>query len=390
MAKKKRSRLPAGVKLLVDGRYQVRATYVDPVTRKRKDQVSTLPHQSTLVEAIAHLDAMRQDLLTSSKLASVPSLEGCAQTWLARKASRGAKATTIEAYSYSLGHCLARTRLDPTTLPIDAYTRDHLIALRGELEAVVGYSPESILDWWKVWVRMLRDICADRGLPDPTHRLESPAVSGPTKREKRTLSREQVKQFVEHVVSTSQGGDYDVFIALLAYTGMRYGEGLALQWDAVVLEHRIITIRRSVTHTKEAGWVVSLPKKDKVRKVAICAPLLEVLQKARKRRLPVGLVCCSRAGGYLMMRTVRRRLKAAVEALGLDVHVTPQVLRRTFNTLATEAVDGVLVRAMMGHASSDMTRHYLGVRDETLVGAVDRMWEFDVGVRSHTGAQSKN
>ena len=46
----------------------------------------------------------------------------------------------------------------------------------------------------------------------------------------------------------------------------------------------------------------------------------------------------------------------------LPVRATPQVLRRTFNTLLLEAgVSEVVLRAQMGHTTRAMTERYAGV-----------------------------
>ena len=64
-------------------------------------------------------------------------------------------------------------------------------------------------------------------------------------------------------------------------------------------------------------------------------------------------------------------LTLAAEAAKTDVRVTPQVLRRTFNTLMTHAgVDRIVLRSQMGHSSEEMTRRYAGVDIEDKHAAV--------------------
>ena len=394
MGNKKRSRLPAGIKRLADGRYQIRATYQDPITGKRKDRVSTLPHQTKLVEAVAALESLRATLECPTTAVTVPTLKTCCGSWLTRKAQRGRRPTTIGSYAYCLGRCLDRS--DPT-LPLDRYTRRHLLHLRTALESDVGkLSAETLRDWWRVWVRMIRDSCVDHGLPDPTYRVEGPAVSSAPRREERTLSREEVVQLVEQVEATTLGSDYGVAVTILAYPGCRLGEMRALTWGAVDLGARIITIRASVSWTTDARWTVTTPKSGRGRRVAMAPALHARLlrhREARKRsgELPVGdtLVCHARSGNYLQATSVRRRLQAATVALGWDIHVSPQVLRRTWNTLALEMIDRVVVQAQVGHTDDSMSAHYLGVRDDTLRASAKAMWEIDVGGGSKSESEAK-
>lgn len=385
MVKKKRSRLPAGVKRLADGRYKIRTTYSDPITGKRKDRMSILPHGASVAQAVAALEALKAQLVHPVAQTTAPGLTACCESWLRRKTKRNKRSTTLEAYAYALGHILELT--PQPDLPVDQYTRCHLLTLRDALEAQAPeYSAETLKDRWSIWCRMLRDTTCDLGLHDPTYRMEGPAVATAPRREQETLSREEVQAVVCATMANTISSDYGVMVAILAYTGMRLGEGLALEWSAVDLEQQMIQVERSVAYTRAGGWKVTTPKAGKVRRVALAQPLLAILKThremlKRKSRLPVGLVCQASTGNYLQPTRVRSRLKEASKRAGLEIRVTPQVLRRSWNTLALSAeVDRVLVQAQIGHTTDKMSSHYLGVRDETLRASVERMWDLGVGV----------
>ena len=54
--------------------------------------------------------------------------------------------------------------------------------------------------------------------------------------------------------------------------------------------------------------------------------------------------------------------------------MTPQVLRRTFNTLLVHAgVDRIVLRSQMGHTSEEMTRRYASVDIGAKHDAVTRL-----------------
>ena len=65
-----------------------------------------------------------------------------------------------------------------------------------------------------------------------------------------------------------------------------------------------------------------------------------------------------------MGNSLNAALQIATEAAGIEQKVTPQVLRRSVNTLGVLAgVDRITLRAMMGHTTEEMTQRYAGVPD---------------------------
>lgn len=67
-------------------------------------------------------------------------------------------------------------------------------------------------------------------------------------------------------------------------------------------------------------------------------------------------------GAYRLSQSLHKPLKLAAEAAGLDIKVTPQVLRRTFNTLMLDLkVDRIVLRSQMGHSSEEMTERDSGI-----------------------------
>ncbi len=67
------------------------------------------------------------------------------------------------------------------------------------------------------------------------------------------------------------------------------------------------------------------------------------------------LVFCTRNRTALTTNNVRRRLRAILEAAGLEV-VTPHAFRRTAATVIDRAGGVELAASMLGHSSSDITR----------------------------------
>jgi integrase len=237
----------------------------------------------------------------------------------------------------------------------------------------VGYSNKTVLGWWNVLKIVLRDAAAHYDLKDPLARVQPPKRDGGVKRERRTLTTDQLKRMLESL--EQRHPQHYAAGLLLASTGMRSGEVFGLHWEDVDLEGRVIRIQRAVWRGR-----LDTPKTEAGRReVPITAQLAKVLRDHRRQQLmgqhpglEVGIVFPSITGGYRCGLALRRPLELAAQDVGVKLHVTPQVLRRTFNTLALLAgVDRVVLRSVMGHTDESMTEHYAGVGLESKRAALE-------------------
>ena len=71
--------------------------------------------------------------------------------------------------------------------------------------------------------------------------------------------------------------------------------------------------------------------------------------------------------------SLRKPLLVALEAAGLEGHLTTHGLRRTFNDLMRQVSSGEVVRSIMGHVTERMTEHYSHVRSDEKADAVARI-----------------
>ncbi len=100
----------------------------------------------------------------------------------------------------------------------------------------------------------------------------------------------------------------------------------------------------------------------------------------QRRGLEDGWVFPSQRGTLRTSSSLHKPLELAAHAAGIDVRVTPQVLRRTFNTLMVHAgVDRIVLRSQMGHCSEEMTERYAGVSVQAKQAAVHRLVELTSG-----------
>ena len=122
-----------------------------------------------------------------------------------------------------------------------------------------------------------------------------------------------------------------MLVRLLAYSGVRIGEALALRWSAVDLDRKVMTIRESVEDHSGTIWV-GPTKTYATRTVTLPNALVDQM----RMRSSTGLVFPNRKGGYLRYGNWRRDVwDPAAKAAGLEV--LPHDLRGTCASLLIDA-----------------------------------------------------
>jgi integrase len=195
------------------------------------------------------------------------------------------------------------------------------------------------------------------------------------RQERRTLSEEQLGEIIRAIHELDI--EHYPEVVLMAVTGMRTGELFALEWGD--LDGDMLTIDRSHFY----GHVTTTKTMDP-RRVALPKFAIDVLAQHREKLVreqhpgvDTGLMFPSRTGGHRPNTVLRKPLHKASRAAGLDIMVTPRVLRRSFNSLLlAQATDRIVVRSMMGHTSEEMTERYAGVSDEQKRAAVIKLARF--------------
>jgi integrase len=146
-------------------------------------------------------------------------------------------------------------------------------------------------------------------------------------------------------------------------TGLRQGEILGLQWEAIDWENRILTVRHSLfDHTLTA------PKSNRERHVPLSGDLYQVL---RARRKSTGYVFTNRDQRPIRKSAHYRSLKRAQRKAGLRSFGW-HALRHTFAThLVAKGVQLRTVQELLGHTTITMTTRYAHVGASSLRAAVD-------------------
>ncbi len=177
------------------------------------------------------------------------------------------------------------------------------------------------------------------------------------------MTRAQASRFLGASLAASAAYErrhYPLFL-LLARTGMRLGEALALQWGDVDFGSHEVRVARAIS----AGRV-DTPKSGHGRTVDMSEQLSRVLLRLQVERKTETLrrgwaefppwVFCTEAGTTLDESRVRKVFTKTLRASGLPLHFSPHCLRHTFASLLLQQGESpAYVQRQLGHASIQLT-----------------------------------
>jgi len=209
--------------------------------------------------------------------------------------------------------------------------------------------------------------------------IDLPVVD-PKKQHRPTLTAKRVSEVI-----AGAEGKYRVLYALLAGTGLRIGEALAIKLDPYSDEHSTIStdcktihIRKSVRGTKEQK-----PKtQNAIRSVDICVPLVAILTEFAGTRT-FGFLFQSDSGLPLLQSNI---LRDSLHKLNVEGFHTFRRFRTSY--LRRNRVPWDLEKFWIGHANKDVTDKYA----EQLQEDVDyrQEWAEKVGLGFEVGTNGTN
>ena len=143
-----------------------------------------------------------------------------------------------------------------------------------------------------------------------------------------------------------------VMIMLLA--GLRRGEMIALNWENVNLDARLIEVRQTAVLDGNTPIIENRAKTDAgIRAIPICKPLFDALSSVPEKDRK-GLVCRLKKNQPLTTRQVQYGLTVFCKALNISFRAHD--LRHTFCTmLYTSGVDVKTAAYFMGHSDISVT-----------------------------------
>jgi integrase len=215
-----------------------------------------------------------------------------------------------------------------------------------------GLSASRVIQSYQVLSQILRfAIKAKRLALNPAEDVDLPSMmSG----ERRYLTHLEVMKLA------MASGRFRPLVLTLAYTGLRFGEAIALRTVDVVLDQRRIRVSRSATAVTGQGIVETDTKNHTSRVVPIPGLLAKDLENLLAGRRADALAFPSHKGGYLTSTEFRWVFDQAAREVGL-AGVVPHGLRHTAASLAISAGGNIkVVQRMLGHKTATLTLDLYG------------------------------
>jgi integrase len=357
-----------GVKRLGPRRFEVRAKAVDPRTGKQKEVTKRYEDVSE-VEAARR----RQQLIAELRggLEKKPRrvrVRAYAEPWLKSKSLKLSKKTGLTYANAMEQHVLpifGDLFYDAVTPElVQEWIDDSLLA---EWRTPSGerrrYSPQSIHCWYRVFRTMTRDAVWSLGLKrDPTMRIDFPPSNGSTV--SKALSSEALAKFL--AAMQRRYPQHYALTVTLAFTGMRFGPVCALRWEDWQEQSSVLFVSRKYV----GGEMAPISRKKLAPAEFPVEPeLAEVLRWHRRRLLAAqapgfqeGWMFPASNGALRTPSSLQKAWRACIAEAGIEKPFTIHGLRYTFTDLSRRArIDPVVRRALTGHVTEQMQRHYSNV-----------------------------
>jgi integrase len=369
----KRATGEGSVRQRSSGLWEARLSYVDPLTGQRR---SASFYAATAEEARDKLDAARDRVKAQEPVRdSSRRLADYTEHW----SDTALEASPRKEKTRALYRQLARLYLCPApfgTTPLDRLRKTHIDGL------VVALRKRGLSDGTvRLVYTVLRAILEDAKLDGLV--AENAAAKMPRPRVKRTEARYLAAGEVAAILTAAEGLRYRPVLALIAATGLRQGEALALRWEHVNLNDG--TLRVAATLGSVNGRLISTePKSPRSRRTVPLSGAVVALLKAHRaaqaaERLAAGnqwadtgLVFTTELGHAVYPQHVHRTVKLAAAKAGIG-NVSGHTLRHSAAVAWLEA--GVHIKAvadLLGHSSIAITGDIYGhTSDATTRAAID-------------------
>lgn len=230
--------------------------------------------------------------------------------------------------------------------------------------AKLDYASRTMKEIKQTAVRIMRvAVDSDLILRNP---FTGVVIPGKEPNERQPLSPEQIKL----VADTWRGHRMGCGAMIMLYAGLRKGELLALQWEDIDLDKRVIRVTKTLTTLKNKSTVKPPKTKAGTRDVPIPNVLLPVLIECSR---PSGSVCLNADGlpmnemgykrgwdSYMSYLNVcaggRRGTCKEIPTIWVLERFTAHMLRHTYATMLFDAnVDVKSAQKFLGHADIEVT-----------------------------------
>lgn len=369
-----------GVWRLKEGGYLVRARYTDPRTNKKKELLKVLDVADAAVAyrwLQEEIEKMRSGPPGPTR--SLPSWGDYAVSLLERKVQEGKiqSAHTREVWGSTL-----KLHLIPAfgKFRVDEIRRSDVIAWKasiGKKIKVGDYSPHTANDWLTILAVVTNaafdEFEIDRRSPTAgIDKFDTSSHPAYTDEEPNSLTADEAKAFL--AAARKLYPQHFAMIALGFATGLRPSSLRPLRRSGptpdVLWEEGVLLVRRSHTRGTE---VMEKTKTGRRQRLTLPTDLVDILRWHVETLPDEGpmheseLLFPSETGRYRAPSVLDKPFRVIRKEIGLRKRLTARGMRRTFQDLARAAeVRDVVTRAVSGHATETMQRHYSTVNADEM------------------------
>jgi integrase len=369
----KRAHGEGSVRRRANGTWEARLSYVDALSGRRRSVSLYAPTAEAVRDK---LDEARDRI---KEQAPVRDSSQRLADWIEHWSDTSLEASPRKGSTKALYRTLARKHLSPAplgTTPLDKLRKTHIDGLVVKLRKQ-ELSDSTVRQVYTVLRAILDDAQLDGHIArNPATLVKRPGVA---RREAKHLDADTTAA----VLKAAEGLRYRTVLVLIAATGLRRGEALALRWDYINLNEGTLKVAATLSRVGDQLSITE-PKSPRSRRIVPLSPAIVSLLKAQRaaqaaERLHArnqwtdsGLVFTTEFGTPVEPRNILRTIELAAAKLdieGVGVHT----LRHSAAVAWLEA--GVHIKAvadLLGHSSISITGDIYGhTLDATTRAAID-------------------
>lgn len=192
---------------------------------------------------------------------------------------------------------------------------------------------------------------------NPTKVIKKPVRKESVREDKdmNFYDKDELKKFMAALENNNNFRAF-VYFRLLAFTGMRKGESLALKWSDIDLEKQTLYINKAVSRSATGLYIQTPKTPSSIRRISIDDKTVSILQEYKKES-PDGLIFQSEDGGILSPAKPRKWYLTAMKNLPDDFkQISIHGFRHTHASLLFEAGASIKdVQSRLGHSDIQTT-----------------------------------